>query len=240
MQTQNVELGYLASPGPGSRPGIVLVHDVWGLAEHARDLARRFAAEGFDVLALDLYRRKHAVEITDPGAWLRSLSDPEAIADVGAAAAFLRERSGSAGARVAVVGFCMGGTVALLAACALPELAAAVPFYGLLSHAHGLLYDEAGLDSERKPRSPIAAAIDLGCPALCFFGDSDAFVPVSDIELLREQLALAPAESEIVVYPGVGHAFMNDTRQDAHAPEAARDAWERTLAFLRLQLSKRP
>jgi carboxymethylenebutenolidase len=214
----------------------VLVHDVWGLGDHTRDVAQRLAAEGFAVLALDLYRRRGEVEITDVGAWLRSLSDPEAIADVRAAAAFLRAQPASAGRAVGVVGFCMGGTVALLAACAAPELAAAVPFYGLLSHEHGLLYAERGLDSARKPRQPLDAVPDMACPGLFFFGDEDPYIPAADVEWLRQQLDGIDVASEVVCYPAAGHAFMNDARPDAYRPDAARDAWARMIAFLRRHL----
>jgi carboxymethylenebutenolidase len=237
MQTRDVELGYLATPDAADSPGLVLVHDVWGLGEHTRDMARRFAARGFSVLALDLYRRKADIEIPDPGAWLRTLSDPEAIADVREGAAFLAGLGESSGKPVGVVGFCMGGTVALLAACAAPEIAAVVPFYGLLSHEHGLLHDPDGLDPSLKPRSPLAAAGDLRCPALCFFGDADPFVPMSDIDEFRKRLAAARPSAEVVVYPGAGHAFMNDSRPDAYDPAAADDAWQRTLRFLDEQLS---
>ncbi len=76
MHSQDVELGYLAHPGAGSQPGVVMIHDVWGLSDHTRDLAGRLAAEGFGVLALDLYRREGEVRIDNPGRWMRELSDP--------------------------------------------------------------------------------------------------------------------------------------------------------------------
>ena len=82
MQAQDVPLGYFAHPDGGPCASLVLVHDVWGLSEHARDFARRFAHEGFGVLALDLYRAKGKVEIQDPGSWMRALSDPEVLKDV--------------------------------------------------------------------------------------------------------------------------------------------------------------
>ena len=112
-----------------------------------------------------------------------------------------------------------------------------MPFYGLLSHAHGLLHDPAGPDRARKPREPIAMAAELRCPLLAFFGDQDSFIPQSDVQALERELTGARAGAEIVVVPGAGHAFMNDTRPDAYRPEAAADAWRRTVEFLRAQLS---
>jgi carboxymethylenebutenolidase len=167
---------------------------------------------------------------------MRALSDPEAVADVREAAAFLARHPASHGRPVGVIGFCMGGMVALLAACSAPELAAAVPFYGLLSHEHGLLHADEGLDPEKKPRQPLDAVADLLCPLLCFFGAEDEFVPMSDVERLKQRLAAAAVPAEVMVYPDAGHAFMNDTRPDAYRSEAARDAWARMTAFLRSHL----
>jgi carboxymethylenebutenolidase len=236
MKTSDVELGFLATPDTGTSPAVVMIHDVWGLSAHTRDLATRFAGEGFAVLAIDLYRRAPPSVIDDPGAWMRALSDPEVLADLGAGARFLAARAETNG-RVGVVGFCMGGMYALMAGCADLGFAAAVPFYGLLSHAHGILHDPAGLDPTRKPREPLAMASGLRCPLLAFFGEDDAFIPQDDVRALERALAGAAAESEIIVVPGAGHAFMNDTRPDAYRPEAAATAWRRSVTFLRARLS---
>ena len=175
MNTQGVEHGFLAHPDAPS-PGVVMIHDVWGLSDHTRELAARLAGEGFAVLAVDLYRREDRVEIGDPGAWMRGLSDPQALADIGEAAAFLAGHPASRGRKVGVTGFCMGGMYALLAACEVPGLAASAAYYGLLSHEHGIPHAEEGLDPSRKPRQPLDAAADLACPLLAFFGDADEFV----------------------------------------------------------------
>ena len=120
MHTEDLEVGYLARPARGTHPGVLMLHDVWGLSEHTRDLARRLAAEGFSVLALDLYRRE-PVEISDPGSHMRGLSDPQVLADVQAGVEVLAERPETEGRRtrlrgalgwdlgictVGVVGFC--------------------------------------------------------------------------------------------------------------------------------------
>jgi carboxymethylenebutenolidase len=231
MKSQSVELGFLVTPDAPQAPGVVMIHDVWGLADHTRDLATRLAAEGFAVLAVDLYRREREVKIENPGAWMRALADPQVLADLRDAAAFLASRSETNG-KVGVVGFCMGGMYALMAGCAELGFAASVPFYGLLSHRHGLLHDAAGLDPEKKPNEPLAMASELGCPLLAFFGDRDEFVPMEDVHALERAFAAAPAPAEVVVVEGAGHAFMNDTRPDAYRPEAAAEAWRRTVAFL--------
>jgi carboxymethylenebutenolidase len=238
MKTSEVALGFLALPDRGPCPGVVMIHDVWGLSDHTRDYASRLANEGFAVLAIDLYRRARPEKIADPGRFMRALSDPQALADLGEAARFLAALPES-NRRVGVLGFCMGGMYALMAACADLGFAASVPFYGLLSHAHGILYDPAGLDPAVKPREPIAMASELRCPMLAFFGEQDTFIPLEDVRRLEDALSRARpgAGAEIVVVPGAGHAFMNDTRPDAYRPEAAADAWRRTVAFLRARLA---
>jgi carboxymethylenebutenolidase len=231
-----VELGYLAHPEEGPVPGVVMIHDVWGLADHTRDLARRLAAEGFAVLAVDFYRREREVAIENPGAWMRALDDVQVLADVQAGVEFLGREPCSAGRRAGVTGFCMGGMYALMAACACRGLSAAVPYYGLLSHEHGLLHDEKGLDPKKKPRQPLDHAPELRCPLLGFFGGKDEFVPVDDVRELERRLEKSGQETEIVLYPDAGHAFMNDTRPAAYRPDEAADAWRRMVAFLHRHL----
>jgi carboxymethylenebutenolidase len=236
MKTSEVELGFLALPERAASPAVVMIHDVWGLSAHTRDYASRLANEGFAVLAIDLYRRARPEKIEDPGRFMRALSDPQVLGDLGLAAHFLAARPETNG-RVGVLGFCMGGMYALMAGCADLGFAASVPFYGLLSHGHGILHDPAGLDPAVKPREPIAMAAELRCPMLAFFGDQDTFIPLEDVRKLERSLARARAGAEIVVVPGAGHAFMNDTRPDAYRPEAAADAWRRTADFLRAKLA---
>jgi carboxymethylenebutenolidase len=232
MHCVDVEPGYLAHPDAGAGPGVVVIHDVWGLAEHTRDLARRFAAEGFAALAVDLYRRLPGRRIDDAGRWIRALPDPQLLEEVQGAIDFLAGHPATAGRRIGVVGFCMGGMYALLAAARCRGLSLSVAFYGLLSHRDGMLAEEP-LDPAKKPLEPLAAVAALRCPVLAFFGDDDELVPPAHVAQLRERAASAPHPVEIVGYPGAGHAFLNDTRPDAFRPAAAADAWARTLAALR-------
>ena len=242
MRSEEVELGALLTPDSDtSVPGIVLIHDVWGLADHTRDISVRLAAEGFAVLAVDLYRRqgtRGTVQIDAPGPWIQELSDPQVVADLESAARFLSEHPAVAGRSVGVVGFCMGGMYALLAACVSRCFAASVPFYGLLSHRHGLLLREGGLDPVKKPNEPLEVASQLGCPLLGFFGDEDALIPLGDVEELRAAFAKAGPSAEVVIVEGAGHAFMNDTREETFRPEAAAAAWARMLEFLRAEFAR--
>ena len=218
---------YLAQPErAGRHPGLILIPDVRGLVEHYRDVARRFAAEGFCTLAVDLYSREGAPALPDMAAvfrWMRELPDPRVLDDLGAAVAYLGQRPETTGRRIGITGFCMGGQYALMAACSVPGLDACVSWYGMLRYAER---------DERKPASPLDLAPRLACPYLGLFGAEDGLIPVADVEELRRILAGAGKTFEIRTYAGAGHAFFNDTRPDAYRPEAAADAWSRALAFL--------
>ncbi len=225
-------LAYGAWPSGAARlPGLVIVPDVRGLTEHYRDVARRFAAEGFFALAVDLYSREGAPDLPDMQAvftWIRNLPDPRVLADLGAAVGYLRERSEVRADRIGITGFCMGGQYTIMAACSVPGLAAAVSWYGMLR------YQE---HDERKPISPLELAPRLACPYLGLFGAEDALIPNADVEELRAILERAGKTFEIRSYAGAGHAFFNDTRADAYRPAAAADAFPRAVAFLHAHLA---
>lgn len=229
IQTESLDLGYLATPDGGG-PGVVIAHDVWGLSEHYRTIARRLANDGFVALAADLYGKLAGATIQDPGRWMRNLPDADVLATIESAAQYLHLHPAVGTRGVAVVGFCMGGMYALLAGARIRGLSAVAPFYGILSYSHGLLYDPAGLDPRKKPREPLDAALDVTCPVLGLFGADDPYVPLADIRELERRLK-GPAQ-EIRVYENAGHAFMNDTRPEMYRPEAARDAWARLVSFL--------
>jgi carboxymethylenebutenolidase len=239
VATGELELGYFARAADGAHPGVIVIHDVWGLSDHYRDLARRLAAEGFSVLAANLYRRHPDAKITDPGRWIRGLSDPQLIGEMQTAVDFLASHASVGRRRVGVVGFCMGGSYAIHAAAGCRGLSAAVAFYGMLSHEHGLLAPEPGetLDPLRKPRSPLAAARDVRCPLLGCFGADDPYIPSEDVARLDQQLDASGQPHEVIVYSGAGHAFVNDTRPEMYRPEAARDAWSRMLAWFQRHLA---
>lgn len=224
---------YLATPASGGpHPGLVLIPDVRGLVAHYRDVARRFAAEGFRTLALDIYSREGAPELQDMDGvmrWIRQLPDRRVLGDVRAARDWLAARPGT-GPRVGVTGFCLGGQYTIMAACSVPGLSAAVSWYGMLRYAE---HDDV------KPESPLEMAPRLACPYLGLFGDEDGLIPVADVEELRAILTAHGRTFEIVRYPGAGHAFFNDTRPDAYRPDAAQDGFRRAVAFLRAQLAAR-
>ena len=223
--------GYGAWPRGGApHPALVLLPDVRGLSEHYRDVARRFAAEGFFTLALDLYSREGAPDLPDLDAifrWMRSLPDRRVLGDVAAAVTMLAARADIRPAAIGITGFCMGGQYALMAACAVPGFAACVSWYGMLRYAEA---------SDHKPSSPLDLAPRLACPYLGLFGAEDQLIPPADVEELRALLTRAHKTFEIEVYPEAGHAFFNDSRPEVYRPAAAADAWPRAVGFLRRHL----
>jgi carboxymethylenebutenolidase len=229
--TAELAEGFLATPAGGPQPGVVIIPDVWGLADHTRDVAQRLAREGFAALAVDVYRKTGRPDVPDVAAamaWIRELSDPLVLESVQDGIDALA-RDASAGRKLGVIGFCMGGQYAWLAACACRGLSAAAPFYGMLRY-------EPGLDPAKKPRAPLDAVATLTCPALGLYGREDALIPNADVDELEARLARQPQPFEIVRYAGAGHAFFNDTRPAMYRPDAAADAWRRLLAFLRARL----
>lgn len=232
MRTQEIDAGYLAHPEETPRPGVVVVPDVWGLSEHYRDIARRLAGEGFAALALDVYRRTGRPELSDVASamrWMRELRDPTVLETVQEGIDVLAADAAAAGRKAGVIGFCMGGKYALLAACRCRGLSACAPFYGMLS-------EPEDRDPERKPESALDAIGDLQCPLLGLYGDEDHLIPVEDVRELERRLEKVERPSEVKLYAGAGHAFFNDTREAMYRPEVARDAWARLLPFLREHL----
>jgi carboxymethylenebutenolidase len=222
---------YAARPaGAGPFPGLVLIHDVRGLYEHYRDVARRFAGAGFFTLAVDLYSREGAPELRDMESvfrWMRELPDRRVIADLQAAVDFAASLPQVRADAVGITGFCMGGQYALMAACSVERLAACVSWYGMLRYPQ---------KNETKPADALDMASRLSCPYLGLFGADDGLIPLADVEELRSILGRERKTFEIEIYPGAGHAFFNDARADAFRPEVASRAWERAVGFLRHHL----
>jgi carboxymethylenebutenolidase len=236
LATETNVHGYLAAPESGGA-GLVVLHDVWGLYDHYRDLARRFAAEGFVTLAVDLYRYFEARPLPeDPGAFMRELSDPLVISEIQAAVDYLRALPNVTEGRVAVTGFCMGGAYTILAGASVSAIAAIAPFYGILSYRTGLYASSKPLDPAKKPREPLDAASSLRCPMLGFFGADDVFITEADVRELERRVSAGVEPARVHVYEGAGHAFMNDTRPAAYRPGAAEDAWGKLVAFLHERL----
>jgi len=192
--------------------GVVLVQEYWGLNDHVRDIAKRLAAQGFRVFAVDLYHGKVTSKPEEARELMGSLDWPKALGEIIAAATHLRDHETSNG-KVAVMGFCMGGALTFAAAANIPWLAAGVPFYGV-------------------PDEKLADYTKEKAPILAHFATNDQWASVDKGKAIQ---AKVPA-MELHVYEA-GHAFFNDTRPEVYSPNDAKTAWERSIAFLKTHLS---
>lgn len=230
MPIEDHPFGQLVQPTDGPKPGVVMIPDVWGLSELYERLATRLAETGFAVLIIDPYRKTGGRgEFSDPAgamAFIRELSDPLVLETVQEAVDDLASHSAVAGNKVGVIGFCMGGMYALHAACSCTGVSAAAAFYGMIRN-------EPGLDPTKKPRAPLDALSDQGCPILGLYGEEDPLIPVRDVRDLETALAASTQGGAVHLYPGAGHAFLNDTREALYRPEQAEDAWNKLVPFLR-------
>ena len=212
--------GYLAVPSSGSGPGVVVIQEWWGLVPHITDVADRFAAAGFVALAPDLYHGTKVPnsEPDEAGKEMMALQLDRAGKDLSGAVDELRRRA--SGDKVGVVGFCMGGGLALVLACQRPDaVGACVAFYGVIA------WPDAQPDYGA-----------LAAPVLAHIAENDDFFGPEAAAKQEAALKDLGKRTEFHVYPGTGHAFFNDTRPEAHDPAAAAQSWERTIAFLRAEL----
>jgi len=214
-----------ARPAAGARvPGVLVIQEAFGLNGHIKDVARRIAAEGYAALAPDLYwrggkgRSVGYDQLPEAIALMQSLKEPDVVADVGSAVAWLEKQPTARADRIGITGFCMGGRVSFLAACELPDkIRASVPFYG------------GGIPVERTEK--------LRCPVLAFFGEKDAFIPLDSVERLKAEAKRHGKQVEVVVYPGADHGFFCNERASYQAAAAA-DSWERLKQFFAAHLKQ--
>lgn len=208
--------------GKGPYPGVIIVQEWWGLNEHIKDIARRFAREGYVAIAPDLYSRLGHKVTSDPneaGKLMQGLHQADGLKDLHATLGYFKSADGVDPSRIGVTGFCMGGSYALLLPCVTSDIKAAVVFYGWVPN----------------PDSPLK---NLAAAVLYIYGEEDGFVTKADVERLREALRRYKKPGEIKTYPGCPHAFFNDTRKDVYRPAEAEDAWKLTLGFFQQHLKR--
>ncbi len=207
--------GYLAGT---SGPGVIVIQEWWGLVPHITDIADRFAAEGFVALAPDMYHGEMTDEPDMAGKLLMSMNLATAGKDLSGAVDLLQERTGRT--KVGVTGFCMGGGLALMAACLRPDaIAAAAPFYGGMRPDAVIEWDNLAAVVEGH-----YAATDRGTAA------------PEAVKELEATLRAKGKNATFHVYPGTQHAFFNDTRPEVYDAAVAKTAWDRTLALFRANL----
>ncbi|MDQ3946049.1 MAG: dienelactone hydrolase family protein [Actinomycetota bacterium] len=212
--------GYLASPEVGAGPGVVVIQEWWGLVDHVKDVCDRFAAEGFTALAPDLYHGATTAEPDEAGKLMMAMNLERAARDMAGAVDHLAGHDSVRGQGVGVVGFCMGGGLALwLATLRSDQVRAVVAFYGVIP------WDAAQPDWSR-----LAAAVQG------HYAENDGSAPPEHVAAMEARLKDLGISVEMFIYPNTDHGFFNDTRPEAYSEEAARQAWIRTLEFLRRQL----
>ena len=205
--------GYLSLPAShGNHPAIVVIQEWWGLNDWVKEQADRFAAKGYVAFAPDLYRGKVANDMNTAHELSRGLPHDRAMADLQNAFKYLATRKDVDASRIGVIGWCMGGGFALDLALAEPKIAATVINYGHL-------------------RADPAAVKPLTSPILGNFGAADQGIPPKDVEAFEKALKDAGKSSDIKIYPGAGHAFMNPNNKDGYVKAAAEDAWKRIDGF---------
>jgi carboxymethylenebutenolidase len=203
---------FLARPKKdGTYPAVIVIHEIWGLVDHIKDVATRLAREGFVTLAVDLFEGKTVTKLEEGRKFREQFTEEQIIGDLNRAFDYLKNLSSVNPKAIGSIGFCMGGGLSLLFACNNEELAAAVVFYG------------------RNP-SPIDRVKTIQCPILGNFAGADMAITEPDINLLKQTLTKYKKTFDIKTYPEAPHAFFNDTRE-SYRPEAAKDAWTRTLQF---------
>lgn len=197
---------------------MVVLQEWWGLVPHIKSVADRFAAAGFVALAPDLYQGTQTTSPDEAQRLLMTLNIEQTAQDLQRAIDYLLGHDAVTSPKLGVVGFCMGGQLALLAATLSPNIAAAVDFYGI--------HPNVQPDFSR-----------LAAPVLGIFGEQDDFVPPDSVAALTDAIRQAGGSIETHTYANASHAFFNDTRPEVYNSEAAADAWQRTLDFLQPQLA---
>jgi carboxymethylenebutenolidase len=209
--------GYLATPASAG-PGVIVIQEWWGLVHHIKDVCDRFAAAGFVALAPDLYKGKTTTEPDEAGKAMMEMKVDEAVTVMSGAVDALAERSQGSG--VGVIGFCMGGGMALILGCARPDaVKAVVACYGLVP------WPNAQPDYSK-----------LSAPVQLHVAELDEYFSPAAAEELVEKLKGLGKEAHLFVHPGVQHAFFNDDRPEVYDDEAAKKVWKATRTFFDAQL----
>ena len=203
--------GYIA----GSGPGVLVIQEWWGLVPHIKDVVDRFAAAGFTALAPDLYHGESSTEPDGAGKLMMALNIEQAAKDMSGAIDLLQDRTGSE--KVGVVGFCMGGGLALVVASKRPDaVAACAPYYGVIPWV-----------SAQPDLAAIAATV------VGEYAEHDDFANPEATRALEAALRDLGKDATMHIHAGTHHAFFNDARPEVYDAAAAAAAWDRTIALFR-------
>lgn len=207
-------IAYLAQPrGGGPSPAVLIIHENRGLLEHFKDVARRFAKAGYVGMAVDLASQEGGTErfadSAQVSAILAQAPVERHVETMNAAVRYLQGLQSVRRDRVGAMGFCFGGGMVWRLVTANPDIRAAAPFYG--------------------SNPPLADVVKIKAAVLAVYGELDTRL-TTGIPAVREAMQRANVTNEIVIYPGAGHAFFNDTGQ-TYVPSAAQQAWTRVMAW---------
>lgn len=212
--------GYLAVPGSGIGPGVVVIQEWWGLVDHIREVVDRFASEGFVALAPDLFHGAKTTEPDDAQRLLMGMEMDRAARDIQGASRYLISLPATEGTGVGTVGFCMGGSLALWSGTLADEVKVAVGFYPAL------------------PWEQMAPTWGnyANKTAMIHASEADGTSKADGVQAAVRGIEKAGGDVEVYDYPGSSHAFFNDHRPEVHDKEHADAAWRRTLDLLRSRL----
>ncbi|MEP6741104.1 MAG: dienelactone hydrolase family protein [bacterium] len=205
---------HVARPRKDSKAAVILIQEYWGINDHIRDIAGRYANEGYLCLAPDLFRGKLAKNPQEASQFMQALAIEDGLEMIRAGVAEAKAKFGVQ--KVGITGYCMGGTFALQAACEIPELAAAAPFYGDI------------------PEEDVLKKLTV--PTLFIAGARDNWINPEKVNKVKEAARKYNLPVEVVSYDA-DHAFFNDTRPEVYDAEAAADAWRRVLDLFSKQLA---
>ena len=215
-----IDAFYSRPVGSGSYPGVIVTMEGMGLMDHHKDIAVRFAGQGYLAIAPDLYTREGTPEPENVLATLLASPDSRAMDDLEGAAVFLKSQADCNG-RVGIIGFCSGGRYTLMMGCTSSNINAAVDSAG------GHIVHEP---TELRPVQPMDMVQDLECPLLALFGVEDENPTAEQAEQMKALLEQHGKTYEWVMYNNAGHAFFADYRPSYRAAQA-QDMWHRVLLF---------
>ena len=203
--------GYVAKPmQEGNFPGVILIHEWWGLNDNIKSMARGLASHGYIVMAVDLYAGQVATIPDGARKLMLSFDEQTGMSNIDAAANLLKH--GYNVTKISTIGWCFGGSQSLNYALSGNKLDATVIYYG-------------------QPVTNTTKLSTIKWPVLGFFGEKDQSISVDKVREFKSALDTIGVENEIHIYPGLDHAFANPSGAN-YAPEETKDAWNKTLSFL--------
>lgn len=212
--------GLLYTPdGKGPFPGLIVIHEYWGLNDWVKEQASKLSDQGYVALAIDLYRGKVGTTPDEAHELMRGVPEDRAARDLKAAFEFLKSQKNVKADRIGSIGWCMGGGLALDVALQEPTLSAAVINYGHLATDPGSIQK-------------------INASLLGLFGGQDRGIPPDDVKKFEQTLKQMGKKIDVVIYPDAGHAFENPNNKTGYRADDAADAWKRTVNFLATTLKK--